>query len=347
MRQKLRWLINHKPENLFIRAAKKFEELLEERLPGKYEIEIIRKREFKDRFKEFLTDRDYEILSKKPPELNGLEGSRPTEKHKTFADASQRWNIIFDALQRGCVEFTQTPVSSLAGKLDRNLFAIDLPFIFEDHDHVTAAIEGEAGRLLTESFESKTKFKALSFTYSGGYRIIGSTNEIKCIDELTDTQFVTLTPPSLNLFKNAGVGGVQRSRLTVEEVADMTKNGGSIETTYLRYQGKNVLKTDHSMFMTIITTNTEFFEQLPSEEREIFSQVAKEVATVEREWSVEDAEKYEKDAVKNGVTINTISDEDKFRLREAAKSILTAESLVNMGIDPKLLEAIKKAKVFN
>lgn len=345
MRQKLTWLINHQPESLFIRAAKKFEELLEERLPGKYEIDIILKSQFRKRFKDLLTADQYETLTKGTPEITGLEGMRTDGKqlHETFAEAGERWNIMFEALQEGCVDFTQIPVSLIAGKLDTNLYAIDLPFIFENHDHVTAAMEGEVGEMLTKSFESKTKFKALAFTYSGGYRIIGSSDEIKCINDLTEAQFVTLTAPSVELFKKAGVENTQRARLSVEEVGEISENGGSIETTYLRYQGKNVLKTDHSMFMTVITTNEKFLSTLPAEERAIFAQIAKDVATIEREWSIEDAVQYEVDAEANGVTINTISEEDRARLVEAARSVLTEDQLVRMGINPMLVEMIKKA----
>lgn len=38
-KQKIRWLITHEPQELFIRAARCFEQKLDAKLPGKFELE--------------------------------------------------------------------------------------------------------------------------------------------------------------------------------------------------------------------------------------------------------------------------------------------------------------------
>jgi TRAP-type C4-dicarboxylate transport system substrate-binding protein len=103
---------------------------------------------------------------------------------------------------------------------------------------------------------------------------------------------------------------------------DVLNNGAdAVETTYLRFHGKHVLKTQHSMFMTTILISNKFWETLTEQQQVAFRTAALVASRMEREWSVADGEKFEQDAVENGITIVDISEEDRLKLKK--KSQLT------------------------
>jgi TRAP-type C4-dicarboxylate transport system substrate-binding protein len=93
------------------------------------------------------------------------------------------------------------------------------------------------------------------------------------------------------------------------------------ETTYIRFLGKHVLKTEHNMFLTAILINNEFWSSLSPELQAAFQQTATEVARLERQWSIEDAEQFEQKCKTNGVTISFITDQDREQLKLASRGI--------------------------
>jgi TRAP-type C4-dicarboxylate transport system substrate-binding protein len=159
------------------------------------------------------------------------------------------------------------------------------------------------------------------------------------INDLTDLQDVniTTTPMTENFFGNFAASAESRLNQKIEEIAQSASNGGAVETTYLRFSGKNILKTNHSMFLTTILVGGKFFETLTSEQQDAFRKAAKVVAKLERQWSLDDAEKYEQEAVAKGVDIREITETERDKMREAAPDQYTfayntipgSESLVN------------------
>jgi hypothetical protein len=348
-RRKVRWVIAHFPLELFIRAAKAFEQELEKLVPGQFDLEIHTPASYYEKYSHLFTEEEMKDLRTTTPSIKGLENSRKISGNKsvnadlvtetkTFKDITARWTRHFEALKAGKFEMTQTQVNIVGSHLHEPLHAIDLPFLFRDHDHVSRTLDGEVGDTLFEEMADSTGVRGLGYTYSGGYRIVGSTEEIRSLDELNDKKFITFTMPSNKLFGFAGVEHISRHQATASDIGDISEAGGAIETTYLRFEGKNVLKTNHSIFMTTILTSNGFFDTLTLEQQEAFKIAAKNVAKIERAWSIEDAKKYEDEAKERGVTIVDISEDDKLRLRKAAVSLY--RSLNEFGIDQSLVNKI-------
>lgn len=346
-RQTVRWLIAHYPLELFVRAAKAFEQELEKLSPGKFEIEIHTGSSYFKKYSHLFSEEELKTIRVTTPTIKNLENSYRSVDQElpevaTFNDIKNRWKAHFLALRLGKFEMTQTQVNIVGSHLYKNLHAIDLPFLFKDHDHVSRTLDGAVGNRLCEEMKQATGVRGLGFTYSGGYRIIGSTDEITSLSELSEKKFLTFTAPSNKFFSAAGVKHISRATATVNDIADMNEEGGAIETTYLRFEGKNVLKTNHSMFMTTILTGNKFFESLSEQDQESFRVAAKRVAKLERLWSVEDAQKYENEAVSRGVKIVDISESDRQSLITASKEVYTPEALEQIGVDVALVEEIIK-----
>jgi TRAP-type C4-dicarboxylate transport system substrate-binding protein len=74
----------------------------------------------------------------------------------------------------------------LAEKYEHDLLSLDMPFIFEDHDHATRVLEGEVGEFLLNKITEKSNVRGMAFTYSGGFRNILSSKKVSTLQGLVD-----------------------------------------------------------------------------------------------------------------------------------------------------------------
>jgi TRAP-type C4-dicarboxylate transport system substrate-binding protein len=334
-RRKIRWLIAHFPVHLFQRTAEAFTQELEALLPGQFEVEIHTIDSYCDQYQKL------EALRLKKPSIPGLEEPVVDSQYQVeqISDMQQKWTTFFDALRAGDFEMSQTQVFTVAEQLkNKDFAALDLPFLFDSHDHVSRVLDGEIGNEMCNKLAETSDVRGLAFTYSGGYRIIGNTTGIKSLDELAMNELIVSSEPSKVLFNELGTTTLNKASIDVASLADSGAKGTAVETTYIRFTGKHVLKTNHSMFLTTILTGTKFWNSLTTEQQEAFATAAKRVAKIERQWSVDDAAEYEQNAQANGVTIVDLSDADRERLSKRAK--LSYRHVEQMGIDMDLVKRI-------
>jgi TRAP-type C4-dicarboxylate transport system substrate-binding protein len=341
MAKQLRWLIAHQPAYLFVRTAKAFAEELEKRCPGDFEIEILTMKDYIQKYG------DIPEMKIKPGAVRGIEEGEKVVNDGVFIpsewkDIKIKWKAIFDGLRNEKFHLSQTQVTVIGGFLDQTFSTLDLPFLFKDHDHVSRVLDGDIGNHLLNNVCEKTGIKGLGFTYSGGYRIVGSNHEIENLAKLKTVNITTI-PMTKDFFRNFSKNSESRANQTIEEIAQNVENGGAIETTYLRFSGKNILKTNHSMFLTSILVGGDFFNNLTDHQKKSFLEAAKIVSKLERKWSLEDAEKYEKESEQKGIKIISLEDSDIHQLETAAKEVYKTENLEKLGIDPLLVDNIIKS----
>ncbi len=351
-RRKVRWIIAHFPLELFVRAAKAFAVEIEKLCPGQFDIEIHTMGSYLRAYGHQMDPATVSLMKTSAVRIPGLEepaqtlanlgNTNPTavKTAKDFTELGTWWQTFFSLMKEGHFELSQTQVNLIGAHLHSDFNAIDLPYLFKNHDHVSEVLDGEIGQKISDRVAEKTGVHALGYTYSGGYRIIGSTEEIQSLSDLDSKTFISFTAPSNFMFRIADIKHLPRYLTTAEDIGDVAENGGAIETTYLRFAGKNVLKTNHSMFMTSILTSEGFMSSLTQEQRDAFKEAAHRVAKIERIWSVEDAAKYEEQAESRGVKIVPVSEADEQRLRTAAAEVYHPSTLEKIGIDSGLVEEI-------
>ena len=315
----LRWLIAHQPAYLFIRTAEAFREELEKRCPNQFNIEILTMGQYIKHYG------DIPELIWRPAAAKGLERDL-ISKNVTFQDvpwkkAKTKWQAFFKGLKEQKFHISQTQITVIGGHLWKRFSLLDLPFLFKDHDHVTRALDGDIGKNLRSKLGEVTGIKSLAFTYSGGYRIIGSNHVINNLSDMKGSYLQTV-PSTRKMFQKVGADAQSRIAMDIKDTNDAVSNDGAIETTYLRFNGTNILKTNHSMFLTSILMGEELFEELSPEQRVAFEEAAFAVGKIERKWSLEDCEKYEREAVENGIDIRDATSEDTDTLKELSQAAL-------------------------
>jgi len=337
---KLRWLIAHQPARLFIRTAEAFAAELEKELPGKFEIEILTMKDYIEKYG------DIPELKMRPATVEGVEGYR---KYKDFfipvewKKIRQKWDAFFQGLRDNKIHLSQTQVTVIGGFLNNKIGLLDLPFLFKSHDHVSKVLDGKIGDELCEELANNANIRGLAFTYSGGYRIVGSNHPIKNLNELKQVP-ITTVPFTQEFFSNFSSKSVSRMNQKIDQTAEDVEKGGAIETTYLRFNGKNVLKTNHSMFLTTILVGGPFFDSLLPEYQEVFKRAAKKVAKLERKWSLEDAETYEQKAIGNGIEITELTSTEIEELKKASPDQY-AKAYKEVSGSKKLVEDILSIEV--
>jgi TRAP-type C4-dicarboxylate transport system substrate-binding protein len=317
---KVRWLIAHKPVELFVRTAEAFRTELNARLPGQFDIEIV-------------TVPDY-IAQHKDAEALGMLVGKANTDGKSFKVAQ---NALFDALHSD-IQMSQTQVS-VVGSKDPIFNILDLPFLFDDHAHVSRVLEGEIGKEICNSLESTTDLKGLGFTYSGGYRVVGSNHKIADLADLaTQKVLVTQKGPRSQTFEAIGVEPILfNPTLWSDDLVPGEGVADAIETTYLRFNGTHVLKTNHSIFMTTILTSKEFWAGLTEEQQQAFTECATITSRIEREWAIQEAEEFEEQCASKGVEITDLSDTDQATLKHKAR-------YVYLNVDTAYADLVKRIR---
>jgi len=291
---KVRWVLAHEPIELFIRAAKVFAAEVEARAPGRLDIEVMTMSEYSERYNDGVVVTKHELV---------------------------------DLLDSGRIEMSQTYTITL-GKVNRDFFALDLPFLFQDHAHASRVFEGAVGKQLLDSLQDTKKIKGLAFTYSGGFRIIPGNEPVAKIEDLRDVRVRTsFSPVAIDTFKAVGADVVPM------ELEELTENLGAAtvaigESTYPRVYALNqasvskvINHTEHSLFLTSILVGSDFWATLDADLQQIISEAALVAARHERELSIEDIALVQARAESDGIEVIKMSAEEQARFKAATQGV--------------------------
>lgn len=255
---KIKWLLFHEPVELFIRTAEDFQRHLNKLTNDKFDFEI-------------MTWDDY------------------AEK---YLDGEIREPIT--ELKKGEIQITQV-FANEAGKANAtDFYALSMPYLFSSHEHATRVFEGEVGKKLFDHLYEKSGVRGLAYTYSGGYRCTASTTPLRTVEDFANKTFLRENNPiTADMIDLVGAKKVSNLLSTYSE--EIKEETDIAQTTYPRYhvdatkKQKYVSDTRHSMFLTTILCNEEFYNSLSEEEQGHFYEAALRASRVERKQSVQDA----------------------------------------------------------
>jgi TRAP-type C4-dicarboxylate transport system substrate-binding protein len=306
----LNWVIAHEPVDLFLAAAERFSAEIFEKTSGMYKVEISTLSEYNKKNQKTL--KTHELV-----EVMGDE-----------IDLCQMYTYIL-------------------GNYNKDLWTIDMPFIFKDHNHVDRVFEGPIGKSMLDRLAEKSSVRGLAFTYSGGYKCIPSNVELRTVEDFKGTRIRTSNNPvSHDIFKSLGAEPVD---MPIERLAqaghDGSVDGG--ESTFIRIfasgQDKafnTVCELDHSLLATTIIVSNSFWNSLTDEVKEIFQTAALNTARHERRESVADVDKQKQKCLDANMEIIKLSEEEIGKMRSATQNLY---SKYDSFFEYDLLNQIKNA----
>ena len=295
MTTNIRWVIAHEPVDLFLKVADSFSKEVNEKTNGAFNIEVLS-----------LTDYATKYNSGKKVSKNDL------------------MNLI----DTGAIEMSHIYTTWLAD-FNKDLHALDLPFLFTDHDHADRVLEGDLGKSLLAGVSDQSNIKAMSFTYSGGYRIVPANFAADTVSAWEGkTVRTSRSPVAVDTFKLLGAN--PRADIELEEM-NAAADAGVIaagESTYVRVfpleQNKSfevVNDTAHSLFLTSIIVNQDFFKQFDSATQEIFADAAFNAARKERRESVADIPNILAQCEATGVKVVKMSETEATKFKDITSKV--------------------------
>ena len=304
----IKWYLAHQPIHLVRRTAEAFRNLLVMETDGAYDVEILSPADYKNKY-----------------------------------DATWDWSAqgfdVSPLLSSNAVQMSQTDLYELANPGDANFYLFDMPFLFDDHDQARRVIDRPIGESLNRRLNNlDVGYQGLAYTYSGGYRALGSTKSITALSDVKDSNMrVNGNPVTRDFWQELGVKGNYAPQKDVW-TADHCESIGvsSVDTTYIRFeQAPHWFKTDHSLYLTDILISTEFWNTLDQGTQNIWRDCAKRAAEQERAWAMQDAEQYE---ANNPDKIVTATAEELAEMREKSRAVYDKwES----SFSPGLIKAIR------
>jgi len=293
-KKQVKWVLAHEPIELFIRAAKVFAAEVNARAPEQLEIEVMTMSEYSEKYNSGVLVTKHELV---------------------------------DLLDSGKIEMSQTYTITL-GKINKDFFALDLPFLFKDHDHASRVFEGDVGAGLLDSLQETKKIKGLAFTYSGGFRIIPGNEPVARIEDLRGIKVRTShSPVAIETFRTLGADVVPM------ELEELSENLGSAnvavgESTYPRVYAlghdkvsKVINHTEHSLFLTSILIGTDFWNTLSADLQAVVAESAKVAARYERVISIDDVAKTQARAEADGIEVIKMSKDEQARFAAETKVV--------------------------
>ena len=310
----IRWVLAHEPIELFLRAAKRFKKTMEEMAPGVLDYEIMTLSEYSDKY----------------------QNGKKVTKHD-----------LVDLMEAGEIEMSQMYTSTLGRKHHRDMWALDMPFLFRDHDHAQKVLEGEIGQSLLAGLNEKTNVHGLAFTYSGGFRMIPANVVIDKIEDFKGQPLrCNMSPIATETFIAVGADPHQ---IELEEINEGVQDGRIVggESTYPRFYGLKqnehmsvINDAEHSLFLTSILVAKDFWNTLDDDIKEKVEYASFDAARSERQESVEDISVVKARCVDDDIAVHTMAVEERIKFQKATEYLYEKfEDMFSVG----LLNKIKAA----
>jgi TRAP-type C4-dicarboxylate transport system substrate-binding protein len=307
-------VIAHEPIDYFVKVAEAFVAEVNEKTGGNFQCEVLSLSDYSDKY-------------------NG-------GKHIMKDD-------LMTLIDSGEIEMSHIYTTWLAD-YNKDLHALDLPFLFQDHDHADRVLEGEIGAELLASVEKNSNTKAMSFTYSGGFRIVPANFRADTVESWRGKKVRTSrSPVAIQTFK--ALGAEPKDRISLEEMNEAASQGliQAGESTYVRVfplehhkSFEYVNDTEHSLFLTSIIVNKQFFNQFDEETQQIMATAAFNAARQERITSVADIPNILKQCEQENVEVVRMSDVEKSKFKQVTSQVY--ERFSNY-FSPGLVQRIQEA----
>jgi TRAP-type C4-dicarboxylate transport system substrate-binding protein len=311
--RKIRWLIAHEPVELFLRTANAFAEKLAELTNNEYEVEIFTASEYEAKVK---NDKRATVFDKVSAQNHGRHDSDP-----------------MIAMEMGDLEMSQLHITELARWHSPEFFALELPFLFRDHDHAARVLEGDIGRSMLTNLKDHSPAQGLAFTYSGGFRVVISEEPVASIKDLDGITFATsINPVTIDTVESVGaVPQPFHIRDFIQKSHAEGFDSSALETTIPRYLAgfkdstkKYIINTKHSLFLTSIIISNTFWASLDTDTQAKFQEACIYASRLERKWSVEEAEEFAGESDKHdalGITYSELSAEDTEKFKQLVQPV--------------------------
>jgi TRAP-type C4-dicarboxylate transport system substrate-binding protein len=311
----LKWVIAHQPVYLFQRVAEDFQRIVNNRSES-VQINI-----------EILTAEQYNAA---------YSPAEPADRHN-----------LWKFLQSNQIQIAQMQTTSLARQANKQMYVYDLPYLFEDHDHAAEVLEGEIGQKLLNTFDAESRLKGLAYTYSGGFRLMPMAGTVTSLAEVVGQPIrAGLSMISQDTMRAFGLEPVPTD---IEGVTEAVQTGRAVGAEHVAQRLlpdqcdswiNSIVDTEHSLFLTTIVVNQDWWNSLDASVQQIFSEAALEAARNERALSLADGAASLEKLASRGVTVTKLSQSEMADLRDQTEPVY--KKYTDTFFEPGLVQSIRR-----
>lgn len=196
---------------------------------------------------------------------------------------------VYEAMQLGAGATCAVTGTAILNNFSKRMGLIDLPFLWRDYDHMSAALDGKVGQALSADLE-KSGFKTLAWLTNWGARnVVTSKKSIKVPEDLHGLKIRTIQSPVYIEALNAM--GANATPMSFGEVytgmqtgvLDGFEHGSAIVVTQKFYEvAKHMALTRHFLGPAIIACSMSEWSQLNDKEKAVLQQAAHLASDVNR-----------------------------------------------------------------
>ncbi|MBY0098391.1 TRAP transporter substrate-binding protein [Mesobacillus maritimus] len=254
---------------------------------------------------------------------------------------------ILEQMQSGSVQMN-APFTGVLPSFVKQFEVFDLPFLFNDREHVQNAVNGELGDIFNKYLESQG-LMALGYWDGGFKHLTNSKHPIKSPKDLDGLKMrVSQSPLLISQFEAMGAGGVSVDFAELytalqTKTVDGQENPLSNIVSKKFYEVQDYLTlSGHGYMGYPLIISSKFYQELPADLQTAIDEVSAEVT--EWQWGVaaEDEEAYMKTIEESGIEVTELSDAEKEAFIEATSSVY--EDFKKVEGSQELLDAIEEAK---
>lgn len=314
----INWVLAHEPYHVFIEAARSFADEVADETKGEYQINVI--------------------------DLNKWNAIAQANLSVHTTDREK----IIGLVDSGVIDMATVYASTL-GRIDRDMYALTMPFLFDSDEHARGVIDGAVGQHMLAKVADNSGIRGLAFTYSGGFRIVPSNRQIESINDFYNMNIgCGNNPVAVETFKAVGSNPVPMYIEDLEASLESGRVDGG-ETTYTRFfvlghdrQTSHINDNEHSLFLTSLIINQQLWLSLGEQTQGIFARAAMRAAQIERDHSLADNVLIQKRAAEQGIPTVRMAENEKARFVTATKGLYNN---FNTYFSPGLLDQLTNGKL--
>lgn len=260
-------------------------------------------------------------------------------------------NLVIGILSRNQYQMAQIFTNALAAE-NINYWALELPFLFRDDEHVFKVLDGPIGQNLSADVLKNTGvLRPVAYTYSGGFKVICLNKEVKSYEDLRGLKvFRPVNYFVGEMFNELGANvvnyGGPRNKIA-EDMASGQLN--AFEAAYPRIAEhpsqmksvKHIFESRHSVIISTLVLNEKFYQTLPDNFKKLVTDATMEAALLERKNSALVGAEIRADIVKQGIKMTVMAQSDKDAM---TKKLTKYNEKYNSFFPNNLVEEIRKTK---
>lgn len=256
-------------------------------------------------------------------------------------------NSVFEQVQFGGIDFTRVSLGTLS-EYDPAVEVLQLPYLYDDSDHMWRVLDGEIGQEVLENVRSSVGVIGLSW-FDAGARSFYTREQVTCLEDLAGlTIRVQESGFMSRVVEQLGADAVQisyedvYSALQTGKIDGAENNWPSYESTGHFETAPYFLRDEHCRLPEMQVMSTVALQKVAQVDEsyvDILMEAARESALYERELWQKQETKSEEAVVKLGCVVTELEPGDRERFREAVQPVYDSYSQDLQALIQKIKEA--------